>query len=64
MATATKKPDGKLVINVKKGALHKELGVSPDENIPAKKLDIKSSDTPLEQKRKQFAQNAKSWNKG
>lgn len=60
---ANKTPDGKLIIKVKKGALHKELGVSPDKNIPAKKLTISSNDSELEKKRKQFAINAAKWKK-
>ena len=44
--------------NLKKGALHKELGVSPDEPIPAKKLNSAlNSDNPTERKRAQFAKN-------
>lgn len=49
--------------NLKKGALHKTLKVKQGEKIPAKKLEVKASDTPLEKKRKQFAINAKSWKK-
>lgn len=58
-----KKSPGKFVIKVKKGALHKDLGVKPGEKIPAKKLAIKSTDSPQEKKRKQFALNAKKFNK-
>jgi len=50
-------------IKVKKGALHKDLGVKPGKKIPASKLAIKSTDSPLEKKRKQFAINAKKWKK-
>lgn len=60
---ATKAPGGKLVLHLKKGALHKDLGVPAGEKIPAKKLAVKSTDSTLEQKRKQFAINAKSWSK-
>ncbi len=49
-------------LHLKKGALHKELGVSDDERIPGKKLDkALDSDNPLERKRAQFAENAKHW---
>lgn len=51
-----------LKLNLKKGALHKDLGVKPGKKIPASKLAIKSTDSPLEKKRKQFAINAKKWN--
>lgn len=61
---AKKTKDGKLHITVKKGALHKDLGVKPGEKIPADKLAIKPGDSAAEKKRKQFAINAKSWNKG
>lgn len=49
----------KLFPNLKKGALHRDLGVKQGQKIPASKLSIKSSDSPLERKRKQFAINAK-----
>ncbi len=48
---------------LKKGALHKELGVKSSAKIPASKLSIKKGDSALEKKRKQFAINAKKWNK-
>lgn len=54
----------KFLSGLKKGALHKELGVKSGTKIPASKLTIKSNDNPLEKKRKQFALNAKNWNKG
>ncbi len=50
--------------DLKKGALHKTLKVKPGENIPSKKLAIKSSDSPLTRKRKQFAINAAKWHHG
>jgi hypothetical protein len=50
-------------ITVKKGALHKDLGVKKGQKIPASKLAIKASDSALEKKRKIFAQNAKKWRK-
>jgi hypothetical protein len=48
-------------LHLKKGALHKDLGVPEGKKIPAKKLAISSSDSELERKRKQFAINAKKW---
>lgn len=53
----------KMVIKVKKGALHKDLGVPAGQPIPAAKLAAaKNSDDPLERKRATFAENAKKWN--
>jgi hypothetical protein len=55
-------------IKVKKGALHKELGVAEGKKIPAKKLAKakatakKTGNTKLA-KRVQFAENAKKWKK-
>lgn len=46
---------------LKKGALHKDLGISKDKKIPVKKLTVTSNDSPLEVKRKTFASNAKKW---
>lgn len=43
----------------KQGSLHKALGVSKGEKIPASKLKIKSTDSPALKKKKQFALNAK-----
>ncbi len=53
-----------LDLKLKKGALHKDLGVKQGTKIPAAKLSIKKGDSTLEKKRKQFAINAKKWNKG
>lgn len=39
----------------KPGALRKALGVPADKNIPAKKLAVKESDSPLMKKRKTLA---------
>lgn len=36
-------------------ALHKALGVPADKKIPAKKLAVKESDSPLMKKRKTLA---------
>ena len=52
-----------LDLHLKKGALHKDLGVSADKNIPKTKLKVKSTDSELERKRKQFAINAAKWRK-
>jgi hypothetical protein len=46
-----------------KGKLHKALGVSKGKKIPAAKLAIKKTDSPAVKKEKQFAINAKKWNK-
>jgi len=50
-----------MALHLKKGALHKDLGVPKGSKIPAEKLVIKDDDSPLLKKRKQFAINAKSW---
>lgn len=39
----------------KPGALHKALGVPAEKKIPAKKLAVKESDSPLMKKRKTLA---------
>ena len=47
---------------LKKGALHKDLSVSEDKNIPEKKLEhAANSDDETLRKRAQFAINAKKW---
>lgn len=43
----------------KPGALHKALGVPEGKKIPAKKLAIKSTDSPLMKKRKTLAKTFK-----
>lgn len=44
--------------NLKKGALHKELDVPEDKNIPVAKIDkATKSNNPLLRKRAQFAKN-------
>lgn len=45
----------------KPGALHKALGVPADKKIPAKKLAVKASDTPLMKKRKTLAKTLKNF---
>lgn len=62
MKAQRNKKTGKLHLKLKKGALHKDLGIAEDKNIPAEKLEIKKGDSPLEVKRKTFAKNAKTWN--
>lgn len=58
----TKKP---MKLNLKKGALHKDLGVPQGKKIPMAKLEkAKHSNSALERKRANFAINAKKWNKG
>ena len=47
----------------KRGSLRKHLGVSKGKNIPASKLAIKSTDSPAIRKKKQFAINARKWQK-
>lgn len=46
-----------------KGLLHKDLGIAKGKNIPDSKLAIRSLDSSAVRKRKQFALNAKGWNK-
>jgi hypothetical protein len=55
----------KLKLKLKKGALHRELGVPEGTKIPASKIEAAthSSNTVLK-KRAVFAQNASHWNKG
>lgn len=49
---------------LKKGALHKDLGVPTDKKIPlAKEEKAAASSSPLERKRAQFAINARKFNK-
>lgn len=51
-------------MNMKKGALHKELGVPEGEKIPAKKLDKAAhSDNPLLRKRANLAKTLKGMHK-
>jgi hypothetical protein len=50
--------------DLKKGALHKELGVAEDKKIPMKKIKkAEKSDDPLLAKRARFAETASKWNK-
>jgi hypothetical protein len=52
---------GGLKLHLKKGALHKTLGIKQGNKIPASKLVIKKGMSALEKKRIQFAINAKKW---
>jgi len=47
----------------KPGALHRALKVKAGEKIPAKKLEVKSTDTPLMKKRKTLAKTLRGFNK-
>ncbi|MHB8483998.1 MAG: hypothetical protein ACYDBV_14975 [Nitrospiria bacterium] len=49
--------------DLKRGALHADLGVKKGRKIPTAKLTIKPGDSTLEKRRKQFAINARKWNK-
>ncbi len=62
---ATKdKATGKLKIKVKRGALHKELGIKEGDKISDKTLEKADKHAgPLEKKRITFAENAKKWKK-
>jgi len=53
-----------LKLKLKKGALHKQLGVPKGKKIPKSKLAIKEGDSAKTKKRKQFAINASKWKKG
>jgi hypothetical protein len=64
MKATRNKKTGKLVLHLKKGALHKSLGVAQGEKIPTKKIAVKETDSALLKKRKQFAINAAKWKKG
>ena len=56
-----KKP---MKLKLKKGALHKELGVPEGKKIPKSKIKAaEKSSNPLTRKRAQFADNASKWNK-
>jgi len=54
----------KFLAGLKKGALHKELGVKQGKKIPASKLKIKKGMSTLEKRRINFAKNASKWNHG
>lgn len=55
----------KMHLKLKKGALHRELGIPEGEKIPAKTLAAKAhSQNETTRKRAQFAINAKKWHHG
>lgn len=55
-------PKAKLNLHLKKGALHKALGVAQGHKISQAKLrKAINSTSPLMRKRAQFAINAKKW---
>jgi hypothetical protein len=49
-------------LKLKKGALHKEMGVPQGQKIPAAGLQKEKAKGGLAAKRAQFAINAKKWN--
>jgi hypothetical protein len=54
----------KLKHNIKKGALHKQLGIKEGKTIPESKLEsLKNSKNPQTRKRANFALNARHWAK-
>lgn len=61
---AKKRFEAKINSNVKKGALHKQLGIPQGKNIPVSKLEaLKNSKDPQTRKRANFALNARHWAK-
>lgn len=53
-----------LKLKLKKGALHRELGVKQGKKLTTKQLNKAAhSKSPLERKRANFAKNARKWNK-
>ncbi len=48
-------------IEVKKGAMHKDIGKKPGEKITEADIKKEASKGPLGKKRAQFAENAKKW---
>jgi len=59
---ATKKSPIKIKPS-KVGSLHKALGVPEGQKIPASKLQAKPGDSAALKKKKNFARNARGWNK-
>jgi hypothetical protein len=49
-------------LHLKKGALHKALGISQGSKIPASRLQAAKKKGGLMAKRAQFALNARKWN--
>jgi len=53
----------KFLAGLKKGQLHKDLGIKQGKKIPASKLVTKKGMSTTEKKRINFAKVAKTWNK-
>lgn len=51
----------KMHLKLKKGALHKEMGVKAGEKIPVEALEEEKKKGGLAAKRAQFALNARKW---
>ena len=49
--------------HLRKGGLHKALGISPSENIPADKLEVKEGDSTHVKHMKTFAKTMKGFSK-
>ena len=52
---------GKLKLHLKKGALHREMGIKQGKKIPVAKLEAEKAKGGLAAKRAQFAINARKW---
>jgi len=58
-----KKKRGKKKLDIKKGALHEQLGIAEGKTIPVSKLEqLKNSENPLTRKRSNLALVARKWN--
>lgn len=55
---ANRKP---MKLHLKKGALHKEMGISKGEKIPVEALEKEKAKGGLAAKRANFALNARKW---
>ena len=53
-----------LNLNLKKGALHSDLGIPQDQPIPSSQLAVKPGDSPLLKKRKRLAATMRTWHHG
>jgi len=60
---ARKKRTPNFLAGLKKGTLHRTLGIKQGTKIPAKKLVIKKGMSKLMKKRINFAKVAKTWKK-
>lgn len=55
---------GKLHLNIKKGALHQNLGIPQSQHIPTSRLHkAEHSSSPLIRKEATLAKNMRNWNK-